>query len=111
MMGLPSTVFAQEHLKSLNASGIDKTTPASKDFYQHVNKGWMESNPLTPEYSRYGQFNILSDSSNNRVRRIVTNLSKTNPKKGTNAYKIAALYEAAMDSVRRNQLGAEPHQG
>ena len=108
MMGLPSTVFAQEHLKSLNASGIDKTTPASKDFYQHVNKGWMESNPLTPEYSRYGQFNILSDSSNNRVRRIVTNLSKTNPKKGTNAYKIAALYEAAMDSVRRNQLGAEP---
>ena len=48
MMGLPSTVFAQEHLKSLNASGIDKTTPASKDFYQHVNKGWMESNPLTP---------------------------------------------------------------
>ena len=101
-------VSAQEHLKSLDPSGFDTDTPVSKDFYRHVNKGWMESHPLTPEYASYGQYNILSDSGNNRVRRIVTNLAKTNPKKGTTAYKIAALYESAMDSTRRNQLGATP---
>ncbi len=105
---LPMAMSAQEHLKSLDANGIDKNVPASADFYQHVNSGWMESHPLTPEYARYGQFNILNDSSNNRVKRIVTNLAKTNPAKGTNAYKIAALYEAGMDSVRRDQLGATP---
>lgn len=55
-------------------------------------------------------FNILNDSSNNRVRRIVTGLAATNPKPGTNAYKIASLYEAAMDSTRRNKLGAQPIQ-
>lgn len=103
-----TAVYAQEHLKSLDPTGIDKTTPASEDFYTHVNKGWMEKHPLTPEHARYGMFNILSDSSDNRVRRIVTNLAKTNPKPGTNAYKVAALYETAMDSVRRNKLGAEP---
>ncbi len=70
----------------------------------------MEANPLTDEYSRYGMFNILNDSSNNRVRRIVTGLAATNPKPGTNAYKIASLYEAAMDSTRRNKLGAQPIQ-
>lgn len=101
-------VSAQEHLKSLDPSGFDTDTPVSKDFYRHVNKGWMESHPLTPEYASYGQYNILSDSGNNRVRRIVTNLAKTNPKKGTTAYKIAALYESAMDSTLRNQLGATP---
>lgn len=101
-------VSAQEHLKSLDPSGFDADTPVSKDFYRHVNKGWMESHPLTPEYASYGQYNILSDSGNNRVRRIVTNLAKTNTKKGTTAYKIAALYESAMDSTRRNQLGAAP---
>ena len=101
-------VSAQEHLKSLDPSGFDADTPVSKDFYRHVNKGWMESHPLTPEYASYGQYNILSDSGNNRVRRIVTNLAKTNPKKGPTAYKIAALYESAMDSTRRNQLGAAP---
>ena len=104
----PLAINAQEHLKSLDANGIDKTVAPGADFYQHVNSGWMKDHPLTPEYARYGQFNILNDSSNNRVKRIVTNLSKTNPAKGTNAYKIAALYEAGMDSVRRNQLGATP---
>lgn len=101
-------VSAQEHLKSLDPSGFDADTPVSKDFYRHVNKGWMESHPLTPEYASYGQYKILSDSGNNRVRRIVTNLAKTNPEKGTTAYKIAALYESAMDSTRRNLLGAAP---
>lgn len=111
LAGIPSAMCAQEHLKSLDKNGFDKNVAASEDFYQHVNKGWMESHPLTPEYARYGQFNILNDSSNNRVRRIVTNLAKKNPAKGTNAYKIAALYESAMDSVRRNKLGAEPIKG
>lgn len=108
-MGLASvSLNAQEHLYSLNAAGLDANTPPSKDFYQYVNKGWMEANPLTPEYSRYGQFNILTDTSNNRIKSLVTGLAATNPQKGTNAYKIAALYEAGMDSVRRNQLGAQP---
>ncbi len=40
----------------------------------------------------------------------MTNLASTNPQKGTVAYKIAALYETAMDSVRRNKLGAQPVQ-
>ncbi len=108
IIAVPSMVCGQEHLKSLDASKIDNSIPAAKDFYLHVNKGWQEANPLTPEHARYGKFNILTDSSDNRVRRIVTNLSKTNPQKGTDAYKIATLYEAAMDSVRRNQLGAQP---
>lgn len=97
-----------EHLKSLNPEWIDAQTSPKADFYHHVNRGWMEANPLTPEYSRYGQFNILNDSSNNRVRRIVTQLASTNPQPGTTAFKIATLYESAMDSVRRNQQGNQP---
>ena len=100
----------KEHLKSLSADGIDNTISPKKDFYNHVNKKWMEAHPLSAEYSRYGQFNILNDSSNNRVRRIVTGLAATNPAPGTDAFKIATIYEAGMDSVRRNALGAAPIQ-
>ena len=103
-------VLAQEHLKSLDKNGVSKTITPAEDFYMYVNEGWINANPLTPEYSRYGQFNVLTDSSNNRVKRIVTNLSNKNPQKGTNAYLIATLYEAGMDSVRRNQLGNQPIQ-
>ena len=102
------SLSAQEHLKSLDAKGIDNSISPKKDFYNHVNKIWTENHPLSAEYSRYGQFNILNDSSNNRVRRIVMGLAATKPAQGTDAFKIATLYEAGMDSVRRNKLGAEP---
>lgn len=108
LASVPFGFSAKEHLKSLNPAGIDKNTSPKTDFYNHVNKGWMESHPLTPEHARYGQFNILNDSSNNRVRRIVSNLAKSNPQKGTLAHKVATLYESAMDSTRRNKLGASP---
>lgn len=101
----------KEHLKSLSKEGLSDNISPKADFYHHVNRKWMDSHPLTGEYSRYGQFNILNDSSNNRVRRIVTGLAAKNPEKGTNAFKIATLYEQGMDSVRRNQLGAAPIKG
>ncbi len=109
-LGIFSIANAEEHMKSLNAEYFDLETSAGTDFYQFVNKGWMEANPLTPEHSRYGQFNILSDSSDNRVKSIVINLAATNPQQGTIAYKVATLYELAMDSVRRNAEGATPIQ-
>ncbi|MDE6238295.1 MAG: M13 family metallopeptidase [Muribaculaceae bacterium] len=46
----------KEHLKSLDKKGIDSSISPKEDFYHHVNKGWMDSHPLTGEYSRYGQF-------------------------------------------------------
>ena len=103
-----TTAYATEHMKSLNPDFFDKTTSAGEDFYKFVNQGWMDANQLTPEYSRYGQFNILTDSSNNRIKNIVLNLAASNPEKGSVAYKVATIYEQAMDSVRRNREGAEP---
>lgn len=107
-LGAVLTIGAHEHLKSLNKAGISSEISAKEDFYRHVNQKWMDENPLTPEYSRYGQFNVLNDSSNNRVKRIVTGLGNANPEPGTIAFKIASLYQSGMDSVRRNQLGAQP---
>lgn len=102
---------AKEHLKSLNAGFIDKNVPAKVDFYDHVTKGWQNAHPLTPEHARYGQFNILNDSSEIRVKNIVLGLAAQNPAMGTVAQKVSTIYEQAMDSVRRNKLGAQPIQG
>lgn len=99
---------AQEHLKSYDKGQMSPTVSAQNDFYQHANEGWMKSHPLTPEYARYGQFNILNDSSNNRVQRIVTHLASTKPEKGSIAQKVSDLYEMGNDMKRRNKLGAEP---
>lgn len=100
--------YAQEHTKSLDLKGIDNSISPKSDFYHHVNTKWQKDHPLTPEYARYGQFNILNDSSEHRVQRIVRGLAATNPEKGTNAFKIATIYEQGMDSIRRNREGATP---
>lgn len=98
----------KEHLKSLDAKQIDNTIAPGTDFYLHVNKKWMEENPLTPEHARYGKFNILSDTSEARVKDIVLNLASTNPQPGTVAFKVSTIYNQAMDSARRNAEGAKP---
>jgi putative endopeptidase len=109
-VGAGVTASAQEHLKSLNPEYFDQSTPAADDFFHHVNRGWQQAHPLTDEYSRYGQFNILNDSSEVRIKDIVLNLGATNPQPGTVAFKVSTIYNQAMDSVRRNSEGAKPIQ-
>ncbi|WP_302616099.1 M13 family metallopeptidase [uncultured Muribaculum sp.] len=95
-------------MKSLNPDYFDKDVPVGVDFYKHVNHGWQKAHPLTPEHARYGQFNILNDSSELRVKNIVLNLGSTNPQPGTIAQKVWTIYSQAMDSVRRNAEGYAP---
>lgn len=101
-------VGAKEHLHSLNPSYFDPSVAVGQDFYQHVNGGWQKANPLTPDRSRNGQFNILSDTSEVRIKNIVMGLDATNPAPGTIAFKVATIYNQAMDSTRRNELGVKP---
>lgn len=107
-MGCVGSAIAEEHLSSVNPAYIDNTIKAGDDFYTHVNKGWMEANPLTAEYSRYSQFDVLAEQSREQVKEIVLGLAATNPEPGTNAFKVATIYAQAMDSVRRNAEGAAP---
>ena len=108
--GLATSAMGQEHLKSLNPDYFDNSIAPGEDFYLHVNKGWQEAHPLTAEYSRFGQFNVLNDEAEKRVKDIVLNLAETNPEPGSVAFKVSTIYNQAMDSVRRNKEGAAPIQ-
>ena len=110
-MMLTLGVTAQaEHLKSLNPDYFDNSIPVGTDFYLHTNKGWQEAHPLTAEHARYGQFNVLNDLNEERIKDIVLNLGQTNPQPGSVAYKVWTIYSQAMDSTRRNELGNKPIQ-
>lgn len=97
-----------EHLKSLSADQVTDSIAPGEDFYLYVNQKWMNEHPLTGEYARFGNFDLLRDTAEERVRQLVTGLADTNPEEGTVAYKVATVYTLAMDSVRRNAEGAKP---
>ncbi|MBR1594185.1 MAG: M13 family metallopeptidase [Alloprevotella sp.] len=94
-------------------TGIDRANMNPKvkpgtDFYEYADGGWMKAHPLTPEYSRYGQFNALEEDNREQIRSLIEDLAATPQKPGTLGQKIGSFYRLAMDSVRRNAEGYEP---
>lgn len=94
----------------IDLAALDTLIKPGDDFYRYTNGGWIKANPLKPEYSRYGAFDVLRDRSLEQIHAIVEELSAKSPKKGTNEYRVAVLYKQAMDSITRNELGAKPIQ-
>ncbi|WP_052074901.1 MULTISPECIES: M13 family metallopeptidase [Porphyromonas] len=98
----------REPVPAIDLSAMDTSVRPQDDFYRYCNGNWMKNNPLKPAYSRYGSFDILRDSTLERVHLIVDNLAAGQYEVGTNEYRIATLYRQAMDSVKRNKDGAAP---
>ncbi|WP_329903002.1 M13 family metallopeptidase [Porphyromonas pogonae] len=93
---------------AIDLTALDTTARPQDDFYQYCNGNWMKNNPLKPEYSRFGSFDLLRDSAQERIHSIVEELSAKESKKGSNEYRVGTLYRQAMDSAQRNKLGVEP---
>ncbi len=96
------------------SSGIDKanmnlSAKPGTDFYEYAAGGWMKAHPLTPEFSRYAQFDELNEKNREQLRELIENMAADkNAAKGTLQQKIGGLYRLAMDSTRRNAEGYTP---
>ena len=106
-----SSVAMAQHTQL--ASGIDKsnmdlTAKPGTDFYQYATGGWTKKHQLTPEYSRYAQFDALRENNSKQIREIIESLSSKTYAQGSLEQKIGSLYRLAMDSVRRNKEDYAP---
>lgn len=104
-----STVFAQDNLSSgIDKANMDLTAKPGTDFYQFATGGWQKAHPLTPEYSRYAQFDALAENNRKQLRELIEEMASKPQAKGTLEQKIGSLYRLAMDSVRRNKEDYAP---
>ena len=52
---------AVQKVPALDLANLDTTVTPGEDFYQYATGGWQKNNPLKPEYSSFGSFNILRE--------------------------------------------------
>ena len=92
----------------IKPENLDTTAVAGNDFYQYACGGWMATHPLTPEYARYGSFDKLAEDNREQLKGLIDEITAAKNTPGTNAQKIADLYNLYMDTVRRDNEGIEP---
>ncbi|MBR1712916.1 MAG: M13 family metallopeptidase [Alloprevotella sp.] len=108
-----AALFAVTAMGQTLKSGIDKSAMNTKvkpgtDFYDYATAGWRSAHPLTAEYSRYGQFNVLQEENQKQLRELIEGLAAEAQPQGSLGQKIGGLYRLAMDSTRRNAEGFAP---
>ena len=96
----------------INKENLDINVSPKDDFYQYSCGGWMKAHPLTPEYSRFGMFDLLRENAREQLKNLILNLSNHPDAKtsGTIAQKISDLYAMGMDEKRLNEEGGTPLQ-
>ena len=60
----------------LDPKNIDEKYRAQDNFYLYSNGGWKDANPCPPAYPRWGVFNVLNESNQERLKAILEDLEK-----------------------------------
>ena len=76
----------------VHPENLDTTVPAGTSFYDYACGGWMASNPLPPEYSRFGSFDLLAENNREQVKGLIEKLAATPHAQGSIEQKIGDLY-------------------
>lgn len=92
----------------IKLANLDTTALPGNSFYQYACGGWVESHPLSPEYSRYGTFTELDENNRKQIQNLIEELAAAQHEAGSVAQKVGDLYRIAMDSVKLNQEGVTP---
>ena len=99
---------ADKQVPAIDSNNFDESIVRNDDFYQWATGGWQKNNPLKPEYSRYGSFDVLRENNEIRINDLFSQMIETEAEFGTIEQKISDLYKMGLDEERLNREGAEP---
>ena len=108
----PMTTKAKpkKNKSGVTMTNLDKSVKPTADFYQYACGGWMKLNPLGPEYSRYGSFDVLGENNQKQLKDLVQKLSAQKNPAGSIEQKVGDLYKIGMDTLTLEKQGAQPIQ-
>lgn len=93
----------------INPTNMDESFHPADDFFQYVNKGWLDANPIPDEYSRYSAFEEVKERNDKQLNALIADIQKDKVAPyGSNHQKIRDFFNSAMDTIRIEQSGFTP---
>jgi len=104
----PADTAAPASQPGFDPAELDTSIRPQDDFYAYVNRTWIESTEIPPEWSRYGTMQIVYERTEQRLKTIIQTAAKSKSAPGSDARKTGDLYNSFMDAERIEQLGLAP---
>ena len=103
---LPSMSFGKW---GFDPSSISPSIDPGDDFFAYANQKWLDANPLPPEFSRFGSFNLLREKSTSDVKALVDELVSKDPASLTaDEKRIVDAYNAFQNTAAIDSAGLAP---
>jgi putative endopeptidase len=87
----------------------DPTVTPAEDFYRFVNGGWMDNNPVPPEYGAWGAIQEIHDRNEGIIGELLTSVAATtDAEPGTPEHWVGTYYRSGLDTDLIEELGITP---
>ena len=87
---------------------LDRSVSPGQDFYRFSCGGWLDANPLPDDYPSYGTYEELAEHNRQQLKDLIDGIIAQDNPAGSDAARIADLYNLVMDVDRRNADGLAP---
>lgn len=94
--------------QAINLADLDKTFSPAVDFDNYANGGWKKRFPIPDEKSRFGSFDLLADTGEVQVKKLIEGIASSKHEAGSVAQKIADYYNTGMDTAAIESEGIKP---
>jgi putative endopeptidase len=84
LAGRPGAAADAPSYWGFDTANLDKTCKPCDDFYRYAMGGWIQANPIPPEYSTWGSFTVLLDKNQQNLRQILDAAVAANAPAGSN---------------------------
>lgn len=105
-----SATAVPQRMKSFDLEAMDRSASACQDFYQFACGGWKKANPIPPDQTRWGRFEMLREYNRAISRQILEKAAAKKQYSDPNEQKIGDYYESCMDEAAINAKGTKPLQ-
>ena len=92
----------------INVANMDRSVTPGDNFYMYANGDWIKRTAIPADRAGIGVFSTLDDTANKNTAALIQESAKANAPAGSEARKIADLYNSYMDESAIEAKGLTP---